>query len=68
MLRSFPFASILLSALLLTGCPPSTSADAGVPDGGAARTQPCLERPTDLPRPPGAEGLPCDLLPPGFAR
>ena len=28
---------------------------------------PCLDRPTDLPRPPPATGqLPCELLPPGF--
>lgn len=27
----------------------------------------CLDRPNELPRPP-AGGLPCELLPPGFAR
>lgn len=27
---------------------------------------PCLDRPTDLPRPPTGQ-LPCDMLPPGFA-
>jgi hypothetical protein len=31
-------------------------------DGGLA---PCLDRPTDLDRPPSGQ-LPCDLLPPGF--
>lgn len=48
----------------------TTSADAGIPvhtDGGdaSALLTPCLDRPTDLPRPPTA-GLPCELLPPGF--
>jgi hypothetical protein len=27
----------------------------------------CLERPTDLPRPPAGQ-LPCELFPPGFVR
>ncbi len=31
----------------------------------AAAIGPCLDRPTDLPRPPTGQ-LPCELLPPGF--
>ncbi|HKQ69864.1 MAG TPA: hypothetical protein VJT73_11025 [Polyangiaceae bacterium] len=40
--------------------------DATSPRGDAGRA-PCLDRPTDLPRPPSGQ-LPCDLLPPGFSR
>ncbi len=36
-------------------------------NGGAAALAPCLERPNELPRPPGAQ-LPCELIPPGFRR
>jgi len=36
-------------------------------DGGAGgEILPCLDRPTDLPRPPVGR-LPCELLPPGFS-
>jgi hypothetical protein len=43
--------------------------DAGVtPDGdGPATVGPCLDRPTDLDRPPTGQ-LPCELLPPGFVQ
>jgi hypothetical protein len=32
--------------------------------GTGAGIAPCLDRPNDLPQPPGG-GLPCDLIPPG---
>ena len=35
-------------------------------DGAASRLSSCVERPTDLPRPPAAGQLPCDLIPPGL--
>ncbi len=70
---------LLLVAATLLGCgssgarPASGSAGqggVGAPgtggQGGAAPgTQACLDRPTDLPRPPGSS-LPCDLIPPGL--
>lgn len=34
-------------------------------DAPPSVTGPCLDRPTDLPRPPSG-ALPCELLPPGF--
>jgi hypothetical protein len=33
-------------------------------DGPPGQLAPCLDRPTDVPRP--TTELPCDLLPPGF--
>ncbi len=59
---------VCLAAGLTAGCgddAPSTGAgDAGPrPDGGLAA---CVDRPTDLPRPPTGQ-LPCELLPPGFS-
>jgi hypothetical protein len=36
------------------------------PDAGVDELVPCLDRPTDLARPPTGP-LPCDLLPPGFS-
>ena len=62
----------LVTVVLLAGAcgdnvtpvtPVSPTADAGV-DAPAALA-PCLDRPSDLPR-PATGGLPCDLLPPGF--
>jgi len=54
--------------------PPNTSQTDGgisspdstvpVPDAAQKRTS-CLERPTDVPRPPTGK-LPCDLIPPGL--
>jgi hypothetical protein len=44
--------------------PPVVDA-ANNPDAGTPVRGPCLDRPTDLPRPPVGE-LPCDLYPPGF--
>ena len=35
-------------------------------DAGVDELAPCLDRPTDLARPPTGQ-LPCDLLPPGFS-
>ncbi len=39
--------------------------DAAPADAADPALAPCLERPTDLPRPPTG-ALPCELLPPGF--
>jgi hypothetical protein len=45
---------------------PQAPDDAGI-DAQPQPLAPCLDRPTDLPRPPPATGqLPCELLPPGF--
>jgi len=68
-----------LSAILavgLLGCgdnhvrPPADAfpeePDGAPSDAGIEALGPCLDRPTDLPRPPTGQ-LPCDLLPPGFA-
>jgi hypothetical protein len=68
-MRRFVLLAGLVLTVLSTACgkddpalPPTP--DAGeTPDGGAAAA--CLDRPTDLPRPP-TDGLPCELLPPGF--
>lgn len=46
---------------------PATPRDAGVDASVDAAPQalgPCLDRPTDLARPPAGQ-LPCELLPPG---
>ena len=61
----------LLAALALAGCgdnnvvPPPDAGEEPA-DAGVEALAPCLDRPTDLPRPPTG-GLPSDLLPPGFA-
>ena len=58
---------LVLGAGLLAGChdDPAPSPDAGsTADGG---TVACVDRPTDLDRPP-AGALPCSLVPPGMAR
>jgi len=47
------------------GVDPDAMVDAA-PDAQVQAVGPCLDRPTDLARPP-AGALPCDLLPPGFA-
>lgn len=64
-----------LAALALAACgdnrlrPPADAGpedpDAGEEDAGVEVLAPCLDRPTDLARPPTGQ-LPCDLLPPGF--
>jgi hypothetical protein len=50
---------VLLGLCLVCACGTSGGR---APDG--AGTVACLDRPTDLPRSPGAGTLPCDLLPP----
>jgi hypothetical protein len=67
---------LILSALLaLAACGDNKTPlreDAGVepadaaPDAGQPARGPCLDHPTDLPRP--SEQLPCDMLPPGFVQ
>lgn len=56
--------------LVAAGCGDNqraTPKDAGVdaPSDAAQPLAPCLDRPTDLARPPTGQ-LPCELLPPGF--
>jgi hypothetical protein len=67
-----------LVAVLLAACgdnqrPPSgeveadaapVEIDAGI-DGAPSTLGACLDRPTDLPRPPTGQ-LPCELIPPGL--
>lgn len=60
----------LLCAAVLAACgdngaAPQPGDDAGI-DAPPVEFGTCVDRPTDLPRSPGG-GLPCDLLPPGFA-
>ncbi|HEY7371168.1 MAG TPA: hypothetical protein VIF57_03250 [Polyangia bacterium] len=46
--------------------PPSGAGGAGGQGGSLGVTgTACLERPDELPRPPGV-GLPCELIPPGL--
>jgi hypothetical protein len=61
MLRRFALTGLLL----LCGCPDSSqSGDTPTPDGGgAAALTSCVERPSELPRPP-TDRLPCELIPP----
>jgi hypothetical protein len=40
---------------------------AGTANPGSDAGVPCLDQPTDLPRPPSLS-LPCEFLPPGFVR
>jgi hypothetical protein len=62
MLRYFALSGLLL----LCGCPDSPQAnDAGPADGGAEPLAACVERPTELPRPP-TDRLPCELIPPSL--
>ena len=81
-MRAVTCALVATWALALAACgdnsKPSSTEDAAVAIDGALPVDasidapptvvggPCLERPTDLPRPPTG-ALPCDLLPPGFA-
>jgi hypothetical protein len=62
---SVALAAAGLCAAALVACdddaPGTTGAGAG--RGGV---EPCLESPLELPRPP-RNGLPCELLPPGFS-
>ena len=61
-------ALVLLLALGACGdnvrvVPKDAALDAAPIDASALEA--CLDRPTDLPRPPSGQ-LPCELLPPGF--
>ena len=72
-MRSLLAVSVALALCVpvLAGCDdggdpaPGTAGNGG--SAGGAPLAPCLERPTDLPRPP-TRGLPCELLPPNFSR
>lgn len=63
---------LLVVTLLAAACgdngntakPHDAGVDASVDAAPAARG-PCVDRPTDLARPPTGQ-LPCELLPPGF--
>jgi hypothetical protein len=65
---------VFLLVALAAGCgdnvkpkaPDDGGVDATTPDA-LQPYGPCLDRPTDLPRPPSG-ALPCELLPPGFAQ
>jgi hypothetical protein len=65
---------VLATGLWLTACGDNQHAPDDVtptpdaaPDAAPGVRGACLDRPTDLPRPPVAgEPLACDLLPPGF--
>ena len=81
-MRALAFVLAATATLALVACgdngTPSSTEDAAVAIDGAPPVDaaidapptvvggPCLERPTDLPRPPTG-ALPCELLPPGFA-
>ena len=57
----------VLLLVLATGCgdnKPAVAGDAGI-DSAVVELKPCLDRPTDLARPPTGQ-LSCDLLPPDF--
>jgi hypothetical protein len=61
-------ALAIIAALLVGACGDNTKParqDAGPGGDAAVPLAPCLERPTDLARPPTGQ-LPCELLPPGF--
>jgi hypothetical protein len=61
---------ILVVLALIAACGdnvrPMTPGDAATtPDAAVQPLAACLDRPTDLPRPPAGQ-LPCELLPPGL--
>jgi hypothetical protein len=61
---------LVLIVLLAAACgdngKASTPRDASIDaDAAPQALGPCLDRPTDLARPPAGQ-LPCELLPPGF--
>ncbi|HVK75185.1 MAG TPA: hypothetical protein VM734_17770 [Kofleriaceae bacterium] len=76
-----PLISLLAASLLATAaCGDNSSSlpkDAALADDASLPTDagvdgspaigPCLDRPTDLPRPPSGQ-LPCELYPPGFGQ
>lgn len=70
MRRPTPYPLVLgfLGLLGLAACGDNQEAPKDAPPADAAdpgALAPCLDRPTDLPRPPTGQ-LPCELLPPGF--
>jgi len=82
MKRHFLFGWPLLAVALVASCGKDDAPGNPAPDGGSSSSAatgtgggapgdgglvPCLDRPTELERPPNGE-LPCDLLPPGFKR
>jgi hypothetical protein len=58
---------VVLMLVIATGCgdngKPAVASDAG--GDAVIELKPCLDRPTDLARPPTGQ-LSCDLLPPDF--
>lgn len=70
MSRTLRILSFVAGAWLAAACGDNhgqAPGDAAPDDAGVdAALAPCLERPTDVPRPPTG-ALPCELLPPGFA-
>ncbi len=76
-LWTFVQASLLFAAAALAvACGDNSAPAPADPDGGVdappSTVGPCLQRETDLERPPvtasaAAGPLPCELLPPGFA-
>lgn len=66
-LTSFALALAALAPLAVScgdNRPPATPDDGGI-DAAPEALAPCLDRPTDLARPPNG-ALPCELLPPGL--
>jgi hypothetical protein len=71
---AFAFGLLLAAAGASCGVSKTISPPGGGGGGAAAaggsggpEATACLDRPTDLPRPPTGT-LPCELLPPGFSR
>lgn len=57
--------AFLLLNLLVTSCKSNDAPiDEATPDNGALKA--CLDRPSELPRPPVGR-LPCELIPPGLS-
>jgi len=54
---------VLAGLLLVCGCPGAPPTGGATADAGAFAA--CLERPSELPRPPTG-GLPCELIPPSL--
>lgn len=55
----------LTGLLLLSGCPDAGPPSETAPDAAPKVLKACLERDSDLPRPPTGE-LSCELIPPPF--
>ncbi|HEX5061032.1 MAG TPA: hypothetical protein VFV99_16810 [Kofleriaceae bacterium] len=62
-------ALLLVACLAACGDNLKAKDDAGVSDAApdAQALRHCLDRPTEIVRPPNGQ-LPCDLLPPGFGQ